>query len=367
MGFLRHLIDTIRGLPSSGERPADEGFDADPAVAVRAAAAAGRLVFVMSSRPMRFLQGLPRTVDLLRSSEPFQESIARNSLLIRERLGWSLPELLDSTKSTGEQPEDRLEPAMTAVQIGLCEVLSSAGIVPAAVLTMSGGEFAAAYATKALPSASAMELSCAWSRAFKDGVGTGAMIQVRLDADEALAIASLSPGPVYLACDFSPGITFLSTTHENLEPLIGVFSDRGLRAQRMPYGAGYHSELMEGWTSRAVSTVARVGVGTPRIPFYSAAMGGRALALDAAHWTKVIAGSAFFHDATLAILRDSYTTFLEINAVENLAGPIQMTAASCREAVRAIPLITEQKDRPCMLENVLKYTEAKRVEGHSFL
>lgn len=322
-------------------------FHADTVTKLRHAARAGRLAFVMSSRPRQFSKGFQQIERLLRNSEEFQRSIAESAEIVQKKLGWSLYDTIAAAKDDAlPGGEERVEPLMTAIQIALCDVLFSINVVPSAVLCLSGGEFAAAYATRAIEASSAMELVCAWSQALAEGVGTGAAILIRLDAGEAMAIASRSPGPVFLACDFSPGVVLLATTHENTEPLIALFHEHGTPVQRMPYRAGYHSELMSDWRARAESTVARIGIGAPRIPLYSSTVGDRAATLDASHWGKVIAGCAYFHHATRAMLQNGFTVLLEVNAVENISAPIRMTASTYHHEIEVIPLIASQPESP---------------------
>lgn len=299
------------------------------------------LVYLLSPRPSQLLKGIDRIGYLLRDSTIFQESIQESSFLIRDRLGWSLEELLSDGSTSANQPEDRLEPAMTAVQIGLCDLLSSYGIVPSAVLAMSGGEFAAAYASGALPRSSAMELACAWSRALSEQVGTGSMLTVRLDSGDAMVIASQGNAPVFLACDLSPEVSCISTTTENADTVIDIFTRRGVKAYAMPYSAGYHSELMHGWKPYAKSVMAKIGNGIPRIAYYSGVTGGRVYTLDMLHWYNVIAGTAFFQGATQSALNDSFKTFLEVNAIENLCGQLEVIAKLKHKSIIASPLVPE--------------------------
>ncbi|KAK0749364.1 hypothetical protein B0T18DRAFT_427495 [Schizothecium vesticola] len=102
------------------------------------------------------------------------------------------------------------QPATTAVQVALVDVLRACGILPAAVVGHSSGEIAAAYA------AGYLSREEAWRVAFFRGqwaakvTRKGRMLAVALGRDDARAYLEDGGGGVVVACINAPGMVTLS-------------------------------------------------------------------------------------------------------------------------------------------------------------
>lgn len=99
--------------------------------------------------------------ELFLASNTYRESITKSDSLLRS-LGcpWSLAEELLRSKEYSKMGNSELaQPATTAIQIALVNLLASFGIKPERVCGHSSGEIAAAFATGALTHEAAVEVS----------------------------------------------------------------------------------------------------------------------------------------------------------------------------------------------------------------
>lgn len=300
--------------------------------------------FFFSSRPSGVAKGLKIVTSLLDKSEAFRRSMANSEIVIRNRLGWSLINVIESIILSSSDPgEDRIEPMMTSIQIALCDLLESCDVTPSSVLCLSGGEFAAAYACRALNSSDALSLSCEWAQSITDCMGTGASVCVSVSANVAMDIASHADFPVYLACDIAKTMSVLSLSNDNIESLINMFSRRGIKHKIMPFRAGYHSPLMRQWQFYMEQIIHLLDINNPAIPIYSAAAGGRLANLNSQHWFNVIAEPAYFQAATLTSMREGCSLFLEINVAQNLKTVIEEIAIESMHDAEVLYLL-DSKD-----------------------
>src|SRR5215472_8517469 len=86
-----------------------------------------RIAFVFSTRGTR-LPGMAR--DLYYEAANFREALQKCSRIIEQRLGWSLEQELHRSAQDCQlgRSEEHMEPALTAIQISLFDLLQSYGL-----------------------------------------------------------------------------------------------------------------------------------------------------------------------------------------------------------------------------------------------
>src|SRR5262245_30137495 len=116
------------------------------------------LAFVFSARGSEW----PGMGNLFPAAGPdVRQAIDRCDAFVRDRLRWSITDELDRSRDSGRMADESLVPTLAAIQIALCDGWHARGVVPSAVLGISGGEFAAAYAAGALTLDDTMAIACA--------------------------------------------------------------------------------------------------------------------------------------------------------------------------------------------------------------
>ncbi|KAI0803710.1 hypothetical protein GGR55DRAFT_691540 [Xylaria sp. FL0064] len=176
--------------------------------------------------------------------------LAISPVFRKSQLGadWSLMEELSRSESSTRLNDSRFgQPASTAIQLALVDLLRSWGIVPAAVLGHSSGEIAAAYAAGALTSGAAMLVS--YHRGFLAGLSReramkpGAMVAVGLGEKEVAGYLEGREGLIAV-CINSPSSLTVSGDKEEIEELEGALRQDQVFYRRLQVDTAYHSYHM---------------------------------------------------------------------------------------------------------------------------
>lgn len=170
-----------------------------------------------------------------------------------ERLGasWSLIDelLLDESESRVHQSW-LAQPASTAIQIALVDLLKSVGVQPQTVLGHSSGEIVAAYAGGILSQAVATKIS--YYRSFvskyhdKPTSLKGAMLAVGLSEEKVLVyIGQLGYDDVCVACVNSPASTTISGNEASIDGLHNKLQNSSIFSRKLNVDTAYHSHHMQ--------------------------------------------------------------------------------------------------------------------------
>lgn len=274
--------------------------------------------------------------------------------------------LLDGTASKLNQSEIA-QPAVTALQIALVDLLKSCGITPKAVVGHSSGEIAAAYAAGALTHLDAMRAS--YHRAFISGMAKkhkieGAMMAVGLGEAETLRLMQLMETPsssIQVACVNSPESTTVSGDRASILQFQSILVENGVFNRRLQVDTAYHSYHMQrvaGEYQRRLGGMRSADTLTAR--FLSSVTGSeKSTEFGAAYWVSNLVSQVRFADA-LAGLSDSVFgapdpdtahVFIEIGPHSALSGPLRQTLKT-REHVYIPTLVRGKHAVASILETV---------------
>jgi len=150
--------------------------------------------------------------ELISAFPTFSDDIdSLNSMisdLSQQAPDWNIKEELLKPESTSRLAEaEYAQPATTAIQIALVNLLESWGVLPSTVIGHSSGEIAAAYTAKTLTAKEAMVIAYYRGQVAKSIKGGGGMAAVGLGRDEVMPF--LRRG-VVVACENSPSSVTLS-------------------------------------------------------------------------------------------------------------------------------------------------------------
>jgi len=246
-----------------------------------------------------------------------------------------------------------MNPALTAIQIALCDLLRSLGVRPDAVLGLSGGEFAAAYAAGGLSAEDAMELACSMSLVIRQRLGTGKMVLIRADAAQAEVLIRSAPDPTYLVAEIGPRSFTLATTEVMADGLMRFLRSSGIEHYQLPWEFGYHSPLMDPWAIPLRQALTNAGVRVPTTTVYSAASGGIQRILDGAHWCSTVREPALFATAARAAIEDGFDRFLEVNIHPALSDAIQELATAMDKNVVVLPVMRDDQPATSVIQSSL--------------
>ncbi|KAI1502944.1 hypothetical protein F5X99DRAFT_137710 [Biscogniauxia marginata] len=279
---------------------------------------------------------------------------------------WSLIEALVQDKESSQLGDASVsQPACTAVQLGVVDLLASWNVKPVAVVGHSSGEIAAAYAAGALTLESAMTVAYYRGQAMtslKDVAPDlrGAMLAAGVSAVEAQKFISQlkCPGELSVACVNSPSSVTLSGDVAAIEEMAQLLDRQRLFSRRLQVDVAYHSQHML-YTSNEYLTNILDGTPLPDGAFpnhgiiFASSLEARVAKLGelgATYWVRNMVSPVQFSKALSEMMtaeRDkSIDTLLEIGPHSILAGPTKQTLASLnlKTEVRYLPTLVRNQD-----------------------
>ncbi|KAJ7583475.1 hypothetical protein C8J56DRAFT_1055239 [Mycena floridula] len=224
------------------------------------------LVFVFSGQgPQHLAMGK----ELYRALPAFRESIDRLDLVHVQRTGQSL---LETTGIfSGQSPAEQLPdiwpisvtlPALAMLQVALCDVLKSIGIVPDVVIGHSAGETALSYVCGAAEDEMVMELAIARGQAMasaKEGAMAAVSCTITEARDLIKEVQILDPsGILEIACLNSADSFTIAGDDHLVDQAVETAQTHGYFARKLRTRVGVHSSLMESCKAEYLSLVAKV-------------------------------------------------------------------------------------------------------------
>ena len=285
--------------------------------------------------------------ELISTQPRFRKSLIRSDQIL-QGLGatWGLVEELSLDKSTSRIDESKIaQPATTAIQIALVDLLGSLGIQPTAVLGHSSGEIAAGYAAGVLSHLAALSVS--YHRGFISDLckqkldKKGAMLAVALGEDEASKyIAQLQSGIVSVACVNSPASTTISGDEAAIDELKAILDDQAVFAKKLKVDIAYHSHHVQKVAAQYRNSLKGLEHNLPRpsVRFISSVTGAeKTNNFGPSYWVQNLTSPVRFSDALAELCRiqhtearfssDSMPCFIEVGPHSALSGPTRQILA----------------------------------------
>jgi NADPH:quinone reductase-like Zn-dependent oxidoreductase/malonyl CoA-acyl carrier protein transacylase len=229
------------------------------------------------------------------------------------------------------------QPACTAVQLALVDLLASWGIKPKAVVGHSSGEIAAAYAAGIL---TLEECICvAYSRGVaanlvaNDKTIKGGMLAVGACASDIQQILDAMRGnAAVIACVNSESSVTLSGDAEVIASLQTALDKEGIFTRRLQVDVAYHSHHMKTVSQQYQSLLGKIAARDSDIPFHSTVHGTLVpgSTLDASYWVDNLVSRVEFVEGLKSLLSDNKTipinTLIELGPHPALQGPVKQIA-----------------------------------------
>lgn len=260
--------------------------------------------------------------DLMALSPVFAETMAACDEVIVDSVGWSLLELIEDDSRTYDLESAQI--GITAIQIAQADMMRALGARPAAVVGMSMGEIAAAYAAGGLGLADAMRIACARAHLMGEGEsmlaedqqGGMAMVELSVDElDELLAghpeFAGIEPA-VYAA----PTMTTVGGPKPAIAALVEHLSGEGKMARPLAVKGAGHTSALDPLLGELWSECADVESMPLSVPLFSSVDRGVTyqtgdVVHDADYFVRCTRQSVWFADAISRACAAGYTTFVE--------------------------------------------------------
>ncbi|PSR88560.1 hypothetical protein BD289DRAFT_482064 [Coniella lustricola] len=226
-----------------------------------------------------------------------------------------LIELQHSDSASSRIHEPRFaQPATTAIQIALVDLLKTANVSPQAIVGHSSGEIAAAYAAGYLSRKDAL-LVAFWRGVSASSIATkhphlkGQMMAVGLSAADAkLYLNEVEAGTVVIACENSPVSVTLSGDEEQILQISRLLAARDIWHKPLAVKTAYHShhmKLLEKEYLQTISSITPLESGTG-VKMFSSVTGkliDDGTKLDAAYWATNLVSPVLYYQAFSAMYK----------------------------------------------------------------
>lgn len=256
------------------------------------------------------------------------------------------------------------QPALYTLSVALAAAWREWGIVPAAVLGHSIGEYAAAHLAGVFSFEDGLRLVAARGRLMQELAERGTMAAVQAPADVVeSAVRRLGGGEVALACFNGPMNQVVSGRTAAVEKVTEALAREGHRIRPLRVSHAFHSVVVEPMLDAFARLAADVALSPPAFPLASNVTGtvaGREVA-DSAYWVRHTRNAVRFADGMATLDRLGCNTYLEIGPGSVLLGMAEGCLADTDMPARFIPSLGRDADDG---DSLRKAAASLFVAGH---
>lgn len=306
---------------------------------------------------------------LFETQPSFRKTLERCDAVLRPHLDKPLLEVLYPPAGAVSSLDETAfsQPALFALEYALAELWRSWGIVPAAVMGHSVGEYAAACVAGVFTLEEGLRLVAERARLMQALPKEGTMMSVF--AEEAQVVRAVEPHSVRVsvAAINGPRHVVISGETAAVEGIAADFRSRGVASRRLTVSHAFHSPLMRPMVEDFGRLAAGIAYRPPGVDILSNLSGTR----DGNdmkrpdYWTRHVVSPVRFRDGMAALGQMDLDVFLEI-------GPKPTLTAMGRECLDSgqtwLPsLVAGKNDWTTMLESLASlYTRGAAVDWQGF-
>lgn len=256
--------------------------------------------------------------DFLEVSPFFAERLAELDKIVDFESGWSILDIVRDDSQTYNTETGQV--AVTAIQIALTDLLAHFGARPSAVMGMSMGEIAAAYAAGGISAEDAMLIACHRARLMGEGEASlteetqGAMAVVELSAEEIFALGNDIEPAVYAG----PGMNTVGGPRQQVLDLVERLEGEGKFARALKVKGAGHTSAVEPLLGELAAEIAGIEARPIHTALYSSVdkavryEPGATVHTDE-YWLHMTRQAVYFQDATEQALAHGHTQLVEIS------------------------------------------------------
>ncbi|MBD1204723.1 MAG: SDR family NAD(P)-dependent oxidoreductase [Rhodobacteraceae bacterium] len=310
------VIDTAASLPEALINL--QGVVAEPSP---------RLVFAFTGQGSQY-SGM--ALGLYRDQPAFRRELDHCANLLADLLDTSLLDLLRGDDATLANTAVT-QPVLFAVEYALARFWMACGLIPAALIGHSLGEYVAATLAGVFSVEDALRLVVARGRLMAAQPGDGAMLAVMqgdvdLSAHRELQVAARN----------SPENTVISGPSDQIAALKAALETAGIDCRHVATSHAFHSQQMSGAAEAFRQAFAWVSLAEPDIPLVSNLTGKFESGLFASpdYWLRHMLEPVDFRGGVQALRAEGLTRVLEIGPHPVLSGFVRTLGGDTVETLR---------------------------------
>ncbi len=281
----------------------------------------------------------------------FREIVDRGAEMLCDALGFDLRHVLYPAPHQRDIAEERLaqtattQPALFVIEMAFARLWQSWGVIPAACIGHSVGEFAAACLAGVFTFEDGLRLM-AKRGALMQAQPAGAMFAVRRNAGE---IRPLLIDGVEIAAENSPNLCVVSGPEDALAAFLPILDAHKIVSKRLHTSHAFHSEMMRPALAPFTEALREIKLNAPQIPFVSNVTGDwitDAQAVSPDYWAGHLRQTVRFAPGLDAVFADPRRVLLEVGPGQTLTTLARQCAAGERTIISATAsaLQSEQDD-----------------------
>ncbi|MEO6925806.1 MAG: amino acid adenylation domain-containing protein [Rhodanobacter sp.] len=254
--------------------------------------------------------------------------------------GFDLAERVFTDDPAALLPTAVMQPATFAIEYALAQLWMSYGIVPAAMIGHSVGEFVAATLAGVFTLHDAIQL-VARRGELMQAQPSGDMLSVRMPLD---TMQARLPVDLDLAAENAPGSCVVSGSHEAVEALRVVLDAEGVACRVLNTSHAFHSAMMDPVLAPFREALSGITLGKPRLPLVSTACGdwldeSQASSID--YWTRHLREPVRFSTALGRVLDVSPRVLLEVGPRTTLSALARQQLGTQRGSIVAVSSLAD--------------------------
>lgn len=254
----------------------------------------------------------------LYSCEPaFRSIIDRCSYIFESISGYNLAKVFtDDGEAERMLANDGYNSvAFVSLQLALCELWRSYGVNPDAVIGLSSGEIAAAYAAGALSIEDAiMIMRCMRLNSSDD---KGKIIRLFTDGKTTKRLCEIAPAQLYLVSELSSLVSQVFCLNEDVDRILNFFEEQNIEYRDVTFSVPpFHTPLYFKSPTAFINNLSTLNPSFINLPFYSTKSGGKASSstlFNSDYWKQMCTQPMLFYGAYQSAIEDDYTISLEIS------------------------------------------------------
>jgi len=252
--------------------------------------------------------------SLYASQTVFREALEQCDELYQREVGHGIKDVLWGNRAAELAETHYTQPAIFCLQYALTRLWASLGIIPAAVIGHSLGEYAAACAAGVFSLEDGLKLIIQRGQLMTALTAPGAMLAVHIERHTLEHLLVPFADQVSIAAQNSRNDLVISGQASAIAQIKHQLDEQGVRNTPLAVSRAFHCTLMQPMLEAFARVAEQVRYSAPTLPFYSSVLGRRVdhELCEADYWVRQIAAPVEFHAALQVLLAEQPHLLLEV-------------------------------------------------------